>query len=103
MIIHRRQPHNRCFTHHKKAPINAATITSGNELIRSVFCSDLHQEEGCKCRNMLITKLNIMFSAWQHSDGHGLTCVCICMHWYSSNNNYGFCRPQSDTSTVKVK
>ena len=58
-----------------------ATITSGNDLIRTVFCSDLRQEEGWKYCNMLITKLNIMFAAWQHSDGHGLTCVCICMHF----------------------
>ena len=61
------------------------------ELIRTEFCSDLHQEEGWKYWNMFITKLNIMFAARQHSDGHGLTCVCICMHLYSSNNDYGFC------------
>ncbi len=47
----------------------------GNELIRTVFCSDLRQEEGWKYWNMLITKLNIMFSAWQHNDGHPDMCM----------------------------
>jgi hypothetical protein len=73
------------------------------------YLSDLRLEEGqngnaWKHTNTLITKSNIMFLAWQHSDGHGLACVCtyIHMHWYCalverispSNDNYGVIEPR---------
>ena len=51
---------------------------------------------------MLITKSNIMFSAWQRNDGHGSGLgMCICVYAYASyyalvdpispsSDNYGF-------------
>jgi hypothetical protein len=67
--------------------------------------SDLRLEEGYdgkawKHTDTLITKSDIMFSAWQHSDGHGLACVCMYIHTHReyvlvyrispSNDDYGF-------------
>lgn len=60
---------------------------------------------------MFITKSNIMFSAWQHNDGHGqaYACMNMCKHQYHalvepispSNDNYGFIK-QRDQGAKSV-